>query len=708
MDKFRFAAGTEVSIDGVLHRIVRRNDEGWQLVAEESGLLGNRTEVELGRLYANGKLVFATARPSADTASHGQKHRRPDVLISDLPPEQRTLVEFRLAALRDVELCLAAAEMTAGAATKRTALLTTALAEVSLKYGRARPVSIATYYRWRNRYAERENAVDLLRLPKPSGRRLHPRVAQIIIATLGQALKDASDKTQPGRKPKFTISDVKTKCESLIAHACRLDPSIPSKPPVLATYYNYLRINFSAHDRALARYGKTMARMLFRGVRGHEEPEACLDVVQYDETRMPLFLVDELLGVPLGRPWLNWGIDEYSDEPIGIYLGFEPPSDLTIASAIRHSCLPKAYVQEEYPDIEHPWLGGGIARMYVLDRGLAQRGRSLEDIVLDLNSYCRWTQVRTPWFKPIVEGMFNVLNQRLLSEMPGFSLGKQVDHHDYDPTQNACIGIRHFLHIFHKWLCDIYCEDAHGILGSVPNIRWREGIAKHEPEFLSRARDLDLVFGIVRSAAVDHRGIVYQNLRYYSEALHEFRRRHGNRLGRGSVRVKVNPNDLGRIHVWEPTEQCWLPVDAIRRDYAKGLTLHCHQLYLKHARESYKSRDVESLCRSKQDLQAMISDALPLVLSMRANTSIARALGIGTQHIFDHLDHDGHLGQLSGPFAGQRLNLTTQLQNQAEIPRSQESATHAAKSDPDMTIWKRRVEMVPRLEADHSLKGTPK
>jgi hypothetical protein len=54
-----------------------------------------------------------------------------------------------------------------------------------------------------------------------------------------------------------------------------------------------------------------------------------------------------------------------------------------------------------------------------------------------------------------------------------------------------------------------------------PDDRWLEGTRIIKPAFLDQSRDLDFLFGIVREGAwtLDHRGVIYEGLYYYSDGL---------------------------------------------------------------------------------------------------------------------------------------------------------------------------------------------
>jgi hypothetical protein len=100
-------------------------------------------------------------------------------------------------------------------------------------------------------------------------------------------------------------------------------------------------------------------------------------------------------------------------------MGFEPPGDLVIGAATRHACSMKAYVQQEYPDIDKPYIMGGIGRLLTFDNSLQAHANTIAAITLELDIACDFTPSRSPWVKGLVEGAFEIANKTFLQEMPG-------------------------------------------------------------------------------------------------------------------------------------------------------------------------------------------------------------------------------------------------------------------------------------------------
>lgn len=701
MKRFSFSPGTRISLEGRNCRLAAQSTNGqWYVVDEATETLQVFDCGDLLKLYVAGKLVHL---PAWDESPRAQP--RPRTIISDRSPSEQARIHFRSKLLEEIDKRTAPGTRYRKIEIdgKQRTELSYHLEVVSKALGRKTPVSEATYHRWLAMLRRDGDYGDLGGDFSNRGRRgLDSDVKKVVVAEMAAAIEAAKDKKRIGGAPQVTMraltSTVRQRLNGENLRRIRdADPSGLLRMPSRSTLYDIWN-EFPAYDRAVAQHGQSRARMMFRGGRGHNRPEACLDLVEYDETKLPFFFFDEDTGVPLGRAWLNWYVDVTCHIPTGIYLGFEPPSDLSMASALRHACLPKTYVADEYPDIKNSYLCAGIPRVCTFDNGLAQHGKSIERIALELGGMTiQYATVRTPWFKARVEGMFAMLNRLLLQEMPGFVLAPRMDRFDYDPSKQGCIGLRHFLYIFHSWLIDVYCQSPQEPYRITPAQRWAEGTRVVPPDFVSRAKDLDVLFGIERSGVMDHRGVVYETLRYYSDELHGLRMRSGHRL---KVRVKINPSDLSKVHVWDERHGCWICAEAIRRDYAQGLSLHRHELNLKFSRAQFATDDVGSLIEAEQSLRALISDALPMALSIRTNSQIARAVGVGTQHIFNSLGTDGRLGELSGPFEGKRLN---PFHDQAKPNDSAlaPSAAIAPVGNPDEGLLPKTRR---RFAADHSLK----
>jgi hypothetical protein len=512
-------------------------------------------------------------------------------------------------------------------------------------YGKPKEVTRSSYYRWRKLLLQRSDQDDLEGDYSNRGRKnqLGRGVSALIRRVIAFEIESARYKALELGKPRLTFKSVAQSVLKALDAERLKRPSEKLRFPTESTLRKYWK-EVPAYTRAIAMWGPTTARSMFRRPPSdYEEPLAPLSLCQFDETRLPLFVVDEIYLIPIGRPWLAWIVDVFTGGIVGFYLGFDPPSDLVISSTLRHACLFKTYMRTEYPDITAEYLMAGVPRFLTFDNSLHAHGTSIAIICGNLDILWDYQPPRMPWLKAHVEGTFEIANRTVLSEMPGFVLSRDlVDRNDYNPQENACIGFRQLLWLIHRWIVEVYhvlppetgCKIP-------PNVRWQQGIKIVEPGYIARSEDLDVLFGIVREGRLlDHRGVSYAGLYYYSEEFDIFRRRHG---ASTKVRCKVDPLDLAQIYIWEPNEKLWLKGLALERDYARGLSLHLHNLLTALSNRLYGVNSLEHRLRARQVLQASIANAYRDATSIRNLSLAARAIGIGTHSIFNQLDTDGRL-----------------------------------------------------------------
>ncbi len=569
-------------------------------------------------------------------------------------------------------------------------------------YGEEWSCSVSTYYRWCGLYGD---GSDPRNLEGDFGRRgnrnqIDPSVKKLMKDVMGQLLEEAKYRKKKGNKPLVTMLEIMSRVLDGLNLLRLKNPELemPSRASFYTTYNT-----FPAYNRDIARYGLSRTRAMYRRP-GEETPvEAALSCLQFDETLLPFYVLDEERGIPLGRPYLAWYVDEYSTAITGFYMGFEPPGDLVIGAATRHACSMKAYVQQEYPDIDQPYIQGGIGRHSTFDNSLQAHAKSIAAITLELDIAYDFTPSRSPWVKGLVEGAFEIANRTFLQEMPGYVLPREykVDQKDYDPAKNAVIGFRHLLWLWHHWLLTIYHPLApRSGMKMSRNDRWLEGTRIIKPAFLDQSRDLDFLFGIVREGTwtLDHRGVIYEGLYYYSDGLDVLRHTHGATL---KVRVKVNPLNLLSIQVWDKQEKLWIPAKARQESYATGLDLHCHKLFRRHSNRLAGRDDLEGWIEAHADLQHLTRSALSDALGISLQSKMARAMGIGTPYIFRNLQADGRLIAPPGAAPDLPLNPLSTPTGYAPGPAqpiviSQATASSALKERPipqfksDLTLGQKR------------------
>ena len=650
MKRFSFEPGVHLRINGVRFLIVSplAEGEGFTLLDQAVGVARDWTIEELHDRLARGTLEYD---PPAHLAADGKlRSPKPSEPVASMSAPVRARVDFRLKVIQAVEAIeprrLFAVEKRLDPKTgtvTEAPLIVHAITEACRAEGK-RPVSVATYYNWRKEYARHGDVSELRGNFEKRGRKpyLDPVTLQKLKEALAASVELAKARATVGVLTRLTPGKVRKELKDVLPE---------EKLPSLTTVARAIEA-MPAYDRAVVRYGAKKADNVFRMASAIERPAVCCDRVEYDETRLRVLVTDELFGgLPLGIPYLSWYVDAVSYVPLGFYVGFEPMSDVSTTAALRHACLPKTYVRSEYPSIKGELLAS-VPRGIVFDNGLSQHGNTIEEMSKDVGFDYQYAPPYCPWFKGAVENMHNTLNDLLLSDLPGFVVEPSLRPDDYDPKVNACIGLRHFLFLLHKWLADRYMLTPTGAFALRPIDRWRAGTERVKPTFLASARDLDLVFGVLRTGTLDHRGIRYENLRYLGDDMKAFRHLHGRSV---EIDVRVNPANLGAIY-WRGPDQLWRRAEAKDRDYAAGRGLYHHRLILRAAANRFGSDEIEALSAADRELRALGRAGLQTQMGLRQKGHIARALGIGSDSLLGDQRHDGSLGPATGMYAGLPMN----------------------------------------------------
>lgn len=644
MQKHSFEQGKIVLVEGKLYRLLNcvqiKGLPHWQVIqvgVEFEPIVECHSLELLEQQLGDGTLEFHEEQ-NGSTAT-GSERRKSRLQLSNRPEVERNYITFWRAVIRAVsDASFRRSANSIGNDTlsqcELSAVLKDAGARLGTKiYGKPKNVSVSYYYKIRKRYISGD-LTDLEPNYRARGNRkqLHPFVKRALNEAITERLQECSHAHGTARSPTFTSQSVQTRLLRKLlvlreAHPGLVDVLVvPSRTTVCKA--------IAAGDQyqlLAARKGITFARQSMRRPYGHAEPEACLEQTQYDETRLDVYCYWGERRVPLGKPYFSWMIDIYSGGILGFYLGFEPPGDEVFSSVLRHCCLPKSYIANHYPDIAIPYLMSGIPRLTTFDNSLSAHGKTLEQIYGDLDIQYKFCRPREPYTKPDVESAFSVINRSLLQNMPGYAPPLKLTIGDYDPLKNGLISFEQLLYIIHKWIMERNSKPLpHSTSHLSPNERWVEGTKLVKPQFLNTKMNLDAMFGIMRDATVNHKGVRYKNLWYYSDQLHEFRYRNGSTA---SVKIKVNPSDISKVYLLDNERHCFIECNSTNPSITSGMTLFCHKITLKHQEKLFgRDRSVEAYLQAKLDLEDQLAAWMSEDFGVGTNARVARAHGLGTHH----------------------------------------------------------------------------
>ncbi|MGA4607605.1 Mu transposase C-terminal domain-containing protein [Pseudoalteromonas maricaloris] len=415
----------------------------------------------------------------------------------------------------------------------------------------------------------------------------------------------------------------------------------PLKPLTYKAFKNRID-NLPQYEVMVKRYGKRLADIEYNKVMSHKRPSRVLERVEIDHTPLDLILLDDELGVPLGRPTLTVLMDVYSHCVVGFYLGFQSPSYSAVRRAISHATKPKEYLKPTYPEIVNDWPCSGKIETLVVDNGAEFWSLSLELACEEVGINISYNPVGKPWLKPFVEQFFKTITDKMLSPLPGKTFSNMLARHDYNSKKDAILRFGTFNRLFHKWIVDVYHQSADSRFRYIPSDDWSKGYAQLPPAQLSQQdlEKLDVVMCMSKEKTLRKGGIKNLHISYDSEALSLFRKQYSAKKSI-KVKVKINPDDLSYVFVFlEPLEQ-YIKVPSIDAEgYTTDLSLIRHKIHLRFHRDYIQEKvDLLGLAKARQYIDEKIKEEALLLKKIGSKTkitgtkAIARAQGIDNTQV---------------------------------------------------------------------------
>lgn len=394
------------------------------------------------------------------------------------------------------------------------------------------------------------------------------------------------------------------------------------------------------YEVKVAQLGREQARQIMRFIKGHLRAARALQYVEIDHALLDIFVIDDQLMIPLGRPWLTVFRDRLSGAIIGLYVSFAGPSTDAIFAALRHSLYPHDRVRALWPDIETE-LPHGLGECYVSDRGpdfLAQRYRLG---IIQLGADYEYCEVRTPWLKGSVERFFRTLSS-LLETIRGKTFRSLAERKDYDSAKHAVCRFSSFIWILYKWAADAYNNRKSRTKLAPPIELFNESIAVYPPSYPRDPHAVETILGERHESGLHHDGILFKGLNYIGDDLEDLYRAIG---PKNKVVWHINNSNLGSIRVQDPRTSQFMMARCSRPDYADGRSLFQHMYLRKIAASAFDGdMSVESLVNAMASVRERIGDEV-LAKETAGKKRLAQLAGLNSEFVLS-----GETRSVADPF----------------------------------------------------------
>jgi putative transposase len=272
----------------------------------------------------------------------------------------------------------------------------------------------------------------------------------------------------------FYLVDEKTSVKALvtrIATSCR-ESGLPP-PTRKAVTVRLEAFNTEEHQRR--RIGRKKAMYTYRGMPGHVIALRPLERVEIDHTPMDLIArSDDPLCDYVGRPWLTIAIDVCTRCVLGIHIGFDPPSALSVALCLTHAALPKGLEDRFGVPIE--WPMHGVPVEIVVDNGsdfiseAFQRGCNDHGILLS------YRPIGSPHCGGTIERLIGTMMGKC-HLLPGTTKNSVKTKGDYKSEKHACMTLSEVRIWLVEQILGSYHVQEHRMLRMPPLDAWNRAVA---------------------------------------------------------------------------------------------------------------------------------------------------------------------------------------------------------------------------------------
>ena len=598
-----FRAGVAVQIDRRKFTLLRKVTATlWQLEDEQTKRIFEYEDKELRNLYLHKQLTFWDAK------GHGSvdKVAQTTTLLAD--SEQAKQRRLYVKAVLDLPNTKEVMEPA-----------------IQVLWQKLNPNAgknmLSTYpgwtsvYRWKKRYQDAGEDFSVLQDAHAKKGNRKQRYPDEVEALVERAIEERYMTLE-----RRTLQDTLEYAMGLVAAENKLRPST-AQLPLPTRRYLALRVErIPEFDKYVARYGRTAAMKRFRGVTGSHSTSAPLERAEIDHTLLDLMVIDDVSGLPLGRPWLTVCIDNHTRCVLGIYISFEPPSHFTVSRCLKHAFLPKTNLRDVYPSIANDWDAHGVMREIVVDNGVEFHSVSMENACFSLGIEIHYSARKTPWFKGKIERFQGTLNRAVAHGNPGTTFHNIFEKDEYDPSKHAVIRYSTLKEIVFKWVADVYHQKPHRSLQMPPAVMWNTSISSEEIRVPSDAAWLDAILGRSEVRRLTHKGIELDGLFYNSHELTSLRRKLGSTI---NVDVRVDNANLGSIIVFAPHGKQMFTVPAVNPRYANGLSEWQHRVCKRFAATRLAMHSPEGWLEAKMQISQIIQQEF-MYRKQRTRTKVAR------------------------------------------------------------------------------------
>lgn len=422
-------------------------------------------------------------------------------------------------------------------------------------------VSRATIYRWLSDYEATRSIISLVPRKRgwKDGKR---RIDKLTEALINEVIEKVYLTPQ-----KISVAVL---MEYVKAECLRANIQCPSADTVRR------RIKAINPKEALRRRGDAKkAEQLYRPRPGRfPGADQILSVVQIDHTPANVCIVDDEFRRSIGRPWITVAIDVFSRSVMGLYVSLDAPSEVSVAMCVRNSILRKNMWLAN-KDIEANWMQYGVPAKIHVDNAKEFSTPNFRRSAAAYGITVEYRPVKVPNYGGHIERLLGTFSQAM-KELPGATFSCVQERGEYNSDATAAMTMAEFEQWLIIYICNVYHQSIHSVLGVPPNVAWQRGILGDEktkgagiPVIPLDELSVELDFLPAVERTVQTVGVTVDGVTYYDDCLRNWISAvcEENHTEKRKFIFRRDPRDISRLWFFDPVLKQYFPVPAAEHTF---------------------------------------------------------------------------------------------------------------------------------------------
>ena len=461
----------------------------------------------------------------------------------------------------------------------------------------------------------------------------------------------------------------------------------PAKPYKIPSYTTVYRACCAIECAATieARDGKQAVQADWRGAGKPLRAGRALELGIIDHTPIPgYFVIDPEREMVVGQPWLSTLMDVSARAILAHVISYHPPSIWTLGELIKRANLPKrppGHLAERYPCLMR--ICGKSAEI-IVDNGPEFMSQALEDAAKSAGFAIRRCPIKKPTYRAFMERFYQTIWTLCLKRLPGSARPiKEARKLGYDPEKAALVTVNELEAVMNAAIALYHIEPHEGLQNRQPLLVFEKSVAKHGIDLVHDVAGFQREIMDMRSGVqLSKSGVRMFRLRYHDPRAVPILlddlvplecKRQRREEATATVKVKFDPSDISRIHVWNRRTRKYVTLRCADETYSDGMPLWFHKLLLKLAREEAAAFNTEEeRCAFRTEIIAAIR-SISAEAKHQERETVARLYDIARLRQITgnlvHLHTEGSEAVSVDNFIAHDLAATTALDDEILAPR---------------------------------------